>query len=102
MIFLRETLQHLCGAGVVLVHKNHRAPSERLRASPLRDHNDGFINEAVAQDQTEQGNFVGRYPPSASAIPRRVAAHSARLREYAIAISTSAAFGVTLPMSPFG
>ena len=38
--------------------------------------------------------------PSASATPRRAAAQSTRLREYAIAISTSPAFVVTLPMPP--
>jgi hypothetical protein len=36
--------------------------------------------------------------PSASATPRRAAAQSTWLREYAIAISTSPAFVVTLPM----
>src|ERR1035441_3294512 len=40
--------------------------------------------------------------PSASARPRRAAAQSTRLREYAIAISTSPAFALTLPIPLFG
>ena len=56
------------------------------------------ISLTLFSQETNVANLVSKCIGN----PQAGGRESTRLREYAIAISTSAAFGVTLPMPPLG